>query len=274
MNTGIGVYIKWESGKTVDTDDEWRLHAADVENCRYYVSTEGERYMTDDNANPPVCYNHGKCVPANSGNDDRPSTALTTTGTLTIDHIAGRRELGGRKVSLELSIGDIIRDAANKDGRVTSITDDNTAGFENSDTTSSAVTASVNVLKWRRDGLRDASRNHGYHRGERRRSRVPAAPAAHLLPDVVEKVLRNRSRCCGFRVSSVVDPEQYATITSPDHAAKFPHRCIPSTTTWTSTRKCTRPRVRRRRPRRTRPFGNPCRGPSTSTSPPWRARND
>ena len=89
VNTGIGVYIKWESGKTVDTDDEWRLHVADVENCRYYVSTEGERYMTDDNANPPVCYNHGKCVPANSGNDDRPSTALTTTGTLTIDHNAG-----------------------------------------------------------------------------------------------------------------------------------------------------------------------------------------
>ena len=89
VNTGIGVYIKWESGKTVDTDDEWRLRVAGVENCRYYVSTEGERYMTDDNANPPVCYNHGKCVPANSGGDDRPSTALTTTGTLTIDHNAG-----------------------------------------------------------------------------------------------------------------------------------------------------------------------------------------
>ena len=35
---------------------------ADIENADYYISTEGERFITDDNANPPVCYNFGKCV--------------------------------------------------------------------------------------------------------------------------------------------------------------------------------------------------------------------
>lgn len=222
VNTGIGVYIKWESGKTVDTDDEWRLHVADVENCRYYVSTEGERYMTDDNANPPVCYNHGKCVPANSGNDDRPSTALTTTGTLTIDHNAGTlvSSAGGKFLS-ELSIGDIIRDAANKDGRVTSITDDNTAGFENSDTTSSAVTASVNVLKCA------AGRFSGTHH-ETTGTIAASEDARAYLPHPLHTFYQTWSKkfceidpgCCGFRVSSVVDPEQYAYYyLKPDHAA-------------------------------------------------------
>ena len=29
--------------------DEWRLHVADIENADYYISTEGERFITDDN---------------------------------------------------------------------------------------------------------------------------------------------------------------------------------------------------------------------------------
>ena len=27
---------------------------------------QGERYITDDNANPPVCYNYGKCLAISS----------------------------------------------------------------------------------------------------------------------------------------------------------------------------------------------------------------
>ena len=221
VNTGIGVYIKWESGVSVTAGDEWRLHVADIENCRYHISTEGERYMTDDNANPPVCYNHGKCVPANS-NDDRPATALTTTGTLTIDHNAGTlvSSAGGKFLS-ELSIGDIIRDAANKDGRVTSITNDNTAGFENSDTTSSADTASVHVLKCA------AGRFSGTHH-ETSATIAASEDARAYLPHPLHTFYQTWSKrfceidpgCCGFRVSSVVDPEQYAYYyLKPDHAA-------------------------------------------------------
>ena len=220
VNTGIGVYIKWESGKTVVAGDEWRLHVADVENCRYYISTEGERYMTDDNANPPVCYNHGKCVPANTADDNRPSKALTTTGTLTIDHSAGTlsSSAGGKFLS-ELAIGDIIQDAGNIEGRITSITDDNTAGFENADTTASATTASVNVLKCaagRFDGT--------YH--ETTGTIVASVDPRAYLPHPLHTFYQTWSKrfceidpgCCGFRVSSVVDPEQYAYYyLKPDH---------------------------------------------------------
>ena len=71
----FGVYVKWNKcamGKCVTTDntgvkfarfDQWKIHVADVENCEYWISTEGERFITDDNANPPVCYNYGKCMP-------------------------------------------------------------------------------------------------------------------------------------------------------------------------------------------------------------------
>ena len=68
----FGVYVKWNKcamGACGDATtrfakfDQWKIHVADVENCEYWISTEGERFITDDNANPPVCYNYGKCVP-------------------------------------------------------------------------------------------------------------------------------------------------------------------------------------------------------------------
>ena len=42
--------------------DQWKIHVADIENCEYWISTEGGSSRTT-NANPPVCYNYGKCVP-------------------------------------------------------------------------------------------------------------------------------------------------------------------------------------------------------------------
>jgi len=220
VSTGIGVYIKWEAGKTVDTDDEWRLHVADVENCRYYISTEGERYMTDDNANPPVCYNHGKCVPANTADDNRPSKALTTTGTWTIDHSAGTLvSSGGGKLLTELAIGDIIQDAAGIEGRVTSITDDDNAGFVNADSTTSATTASVNVLKCAAGVF---SGTHHETTGTIDASVDPRAYLPHPLHTFYQTWSKRFCEidpgCCGFRVSSVVDPEQYAYYyLKPDH---------------------------------------------------------
>ena len=131
---------------------------------------------------------------------------------MTIDHSAGTlvSSAGGKFLS-ELSIGDIIRDAGSIDGRVTSITDDNTAGFENSDTTSSAVTASVNVLKCA------AGRFSGTHH-ETTGTIAASEDARAYLPHPLHTFYQKWSKkfceidpgCCGFRVSSVVDPEQYA----------------------------------------------------------------
>ena len=62
----LGVYIRWDSTVMYTVNDEWRLHVGDVQNCPWLISAEGERYINDDNANPPVCYNHGSCVSISS----------------------------------------------------------------------------------------------------------------------------------------------------------------------------------------------------------------
>jgi hypothetical protein len=139
-SSGIGVYVKWDD-KTVDVGSEWRLHVADIENCRYYISTEGERYMTDDNANPPICYNHGKCVPANTGDSNRPAKALTQTGDFTLTHSAGTLAGVGSKFLTELQLGDIVRDANAVDARVTAITADTTATVVSIDTSATLTPA-------------------------------------------------------------------------------------------------------------------------------------
>lgn len=66
MSFGIGVYVKWDD-KIVDVGFEWWFYVVDIENCWYYIFIEGERYMTDDNANSSICYNYGKCVLVNVG---------------------------------------------------------------------------------------------------------------------------------------------------------------------------------------------------------------
>jgi hypothetical protein len=62
----LGVYIQWDPAVTYTAFDEWRLHVGDVQNCKWFISAEGERYINDDNANPPVCYNHGTCMAISS----------------------------------------------------------------------------------------------------------------------------------------------------------------------------------------------------------------
>ena len=62
----LGVYIKWDPAVTYTAFDEWRLHVGDIQNCAWTISAEGERYINDDNANPPVCYNHGTCMAISS----------------------------------------------------------------------------------------------------------------------------------------------------------------------------------------------------------------
>jgi hypothetical protein len=62
----LGVYIQWDPTAVYTAFDEWRLHVGDVKNCEWLISAEGERYINDDNANPPVCYNHGSCLAISS----------------------------------------------------------------------------------------------------------------------------------------------------------------------------------------------------------------
>ena len=89
----LGVYIRWDSAVTYTVNDEWRLHVGDVQNCPWLISAEGERYINDDNANPPVCYNHGSCTSISSGAqsaaDGSFRPVIAATGNLTYNHNTG-----------------------------------------------------------------------------------------------------------------------------------------------------------------------------------------
>lgn len=219
-NTGIGVYIKWDATKTTSANSQWRLHVADIENCRYYISTEGERYMTDDNAAPPVCYNHGKCVPANSADSKRPVTALT--GTMTIDYTSGAVVGTGTQFLNELSPGDILRDAANEESRVLSVASATSATVAAvSGATDITVAAAVSVLKCAGGKFATSSGNH-----DDRTTHEVDDEAGAYLPHPLHSFYQTWSHkyceidpgCCGFRVSSIVDPQRYAYyFVKPDH---------------------------------------------------------
>ena len=218
VSSGIGVYVKWDASATVDVGSEWRLHVADIENCRYYISTEGERYMTDDNANPPICYNHGKCVPANVGDSNRPAKALTQTGGFTLTHSAGTLAGVGSKFLTELQLGDIVRDANAVDARVTAITDDTTATVVSIDTSANAYSGNdVKVLKCAGGRFGDGGGGgSGVH--DDTTTIVADDNAGAYLRHPLQTFYQTWSHkyceidpgCCGFRVSSVVDPQQYA----------------------------------------------------------------
>ena len=76
LKQALGVYIRWDNTVTYTANDEWRLHVGDVQNCPWLISAEGERYINDDNANPPVCYNHGSCVSISSSAQSAADAAL------------------------------------------------------------------------------------------------------------------------------------------------------------------------------------------------------
>jgi hypothetical protein len=121
--------------------DQWKIHVADIENCEYWISTEGERFITDDNANPPVCYNYGKCMPittdATTVAEAQQRPQLTAPGLVTYatyrllatqDPFDGNRNA---KFTSDVEPGDIIRilvtldnDMTWKDIRVTRILSD------------------------------------------------------------------------------------------------------------------------------------------------------
>ena len=255
----FGVYIKWKKcalGEGTDSGcntpkvakfDEWRLHVADIENADYYYSTEGERFITDDNANPPVCYNYGKCVPissfatTNEEAEERPqvsgpglvsynsdSYALTATQ----DPDDGNKNA---KFTADVAPGDIIRilvDGAggtdDVDIRVTRIVSD-TELISDYDLTDISGSHNYRILKCaagRRAGTNhdaqggnnDPANSQGLMPDDHKYAYLPH-PQLSYYQTWSYKYCEIDPGCCGFRVSSVVQPQQFAYyFLKPDHS--------------------------------------------------------
>ena len=263
----FGVYVKWNKcamGKCVTTDntgvkfarfDQWKIHVADIENCEYWISTEGERFITDDNANPPVCYNYGKCMPittdATTVAEAQRRPQLVAPGLVSYDAseftLSAEQDPydGNRnaRFTVDVEAGDIVRllvdpadDTTWKDIRVTRIVSDTVLISDFPPDVFGAGATSVNyrILKCaagRRMGS-DAS-THDLRTTSGSDSRVNArglGPDEHAnayLPHPEHSYYQTWSYkyceidtgCCGFRVSSVVQPQQFAYyFVKPDHS--------------------------------------------------------
>ena len=215
----IGVYIKWTSTTPLNLYDEFRLHVADIENCQYHISTEGERYMTDDNVSPPICYNHGRCIPsAGAAVSTRPSLSLTgTQNVIASGVITGT----GSKFLSELTPGDIV-EVSGSDYRVVSIASDISATLDDL-TVNLASTATMIKVK-RCAGGRAAHTPPGQHNSatvvaDDTREAYTHHPKHSYYQSYSHLFCEIDPGCCGFRLSSIVDPQQYAYyFVKPDHS--------------------------------------------------------
>lgn len=255
----FGVYVKWSKcamgavsgAASADCTavkfakfDQWKIHVADIENCEYWISTEGERFITDDNANPPVCYNYGKCMPittdATTVAEAQRRPQLTAPGLVTYagytltaaqDPFDGNRNA---KFTTDVEPGDIVRilvdvndDTTWRDIRVARVLSD-TVLVSDAEAT---VTTGVNyrILKCaagRRYG-NDHNANSGNFLPANPRGLAPDDHALAYLPHPEHTFYQTWSYkycevdpgCCGFRVSSIVQPQQFAYyFVKPDHS--------------------------------------------------------
>ena len=220
--------------------DQWKIHVADVENCEYYISTEGERFITDDNANPPVCYNYGKCMPittdATTVSEAQKRPQLTapglvqfdkSTATLTsvIDPNDGNRNA---KFTSDVEPGDIIRvmkTGGSVDIRVTGITSDTELLSDYLDDVDTTTAYNYKILKCAAGRIDGA--NHDAIDNTGGAAHVPDESALAYLPHPEQSFYQTWSYkyceidpgCCGFRVSSIVQPQQFGYYhVKPDHS--------------------------------------------------------
>ena len=249
----LNVYIKWSSSAYLDVGDEWRLHVGDIQNCPWLISREGERYLNDDNANPPVCYNHGKCLTISSGAQNaaaaglRPSQAGVGLIQTPVSHVVtGVQDTNSAYTAFTttLSPGDIVRvddPASNRtddggfiDIRVAAILTDTT--FVTDTAASWTGNLSYTVLKCAAGRRYDSNASGtGLHdltaalTGTDANSRglVGDSTAAAYLPHPALGYYQSWSYkycevdpgCCGFRVASVVAPQAFAYYSvKPDHS--------------------------------------------------------
>jgi len=266
----FGVYIKWKrcaigagtSGSACATPlvarlDEWRLHIADIENVDYYISTEGERFQHDDNANPPVCYNFGKCLPITSTavtiEESQRRPQLTAPGLVTYAGPTGTNKFkltsaqdpndGNRnaKFTTDVEAGDIIRilvdgedgslttHTKHTDIRVIRVISDTELISDYNDKTTSIGPWNYRVLKCAAGRIHGA--NHqpvaGTYLPQNTKGIAPDDHQFAYLPHPQLNFYHTWSYkfcevdpgCCGFKVSSIVDPEQFAYYAvKPDHS--------------------------------------------------------
>jgi hypothetical protein len=261
----FGVYIKWNKiamgAGSVATPrfvkfDQWKIHVADIENCEYWISTEGERFITDDNANPPVCYNYGKCLPITTdattpaAAERRPqmnAPGLVQYDVSTFKLTAAQDPADGNrnaKFTSDVDPGDIVRlmvDGAGTDGegdgkwkdirvaRIVSDTELISDYAQAIDTSTPGGSFNYRILKCA------AGRRYGVNHDDTSGSYLPAnskglAPdetALAYLPHPEHTFYQTWSYkyceidpgCCGFRVSSVVQPQQFGYYhVKPDHS--------------------------------------------------------
>ena len=267
LQKGIGVYVKWNQcdlgigdpgGNCIGNvafavGDEWRLSVGDIKNCTYTISPEGERFINDDNANPPVCYNHGQCMPISTSAvtvaDAQLRPQATGTGIVSYDYTSFtltaspdpyNSNANGAFTSA-VSPGDIIRIQVNGDPQSAGTWVDIRAIAVLSDTqllsdyalpvTVTVGTPCCNYQILKCAAGRRAGTNHDATSG----NYLPANPRG-LEPDDTAlaylphpqltyyhtwsyKYCEIDTGCCGFRVSSVVQPQQFAYyFVHPDHS--------------------------------------------------------
>ena len=247
----LNVYIKWSSTASLAVGDEWRLHVGDIQNCPWLISREGERYLNDDNANPPVCYNHGQCLPISSGAQNASAAGLrpSQAGTGQIQPPSSSIVTGIQANSVftafttTLSPGDIVRvddpnsnrtdEGGSIDMRVAAVLND-TAFVTDSNATWTGNLA-YTVLKCAAGRRYDSNASgtglhdlNGTLSGTDANSRglVGDSTAAAYLPHPALGYYQSWSYkycevdpgCCGFRVASVVAPQAFAYYSvKPDH---------------------------------------------------------
>ena len=264
----FGVYIKWNqcdvgvgdpagncTGNPVfQVGDEWRLRVGDIGNCEYWISSEGERFINDDNANPPVCYNHGKCLSISTDAvtvaDAQQRPQLTGTGlvsysytSFTLSAIPDPYNSNVNSLFTSTVVpGDIIRilvdnDPGNtngkwKDIRVIRVLDDVTLVSDYQlPITYTVGTPCCNYQILKCAAGRRYGSNHdatsGFNLPQNSMGLVPDDTMLAYLPHPELNYYQTWSYkyceidpgCCGFRVSSVVQPQQFAYyFVRPDHS--------------------------------------------------------
>ena len=233
----FGVYVKWNKCAMGECDDatvkfarydQWKLHVADIENCEYWVSAEGERFITDDNANPPVCYNYGTCMPittdAQTVDEARRRPRLTAPGVVYVEagSVKSLQDIDNNnanaRFTADLAAGDIVRidGTTKKDVRVTEIVSD--TEFKTDTLTDHLDASSAENYEVLKCAAGREDENGAVVPDEHALAYLPHPDLAYYQTWSY-KYCEIDPGCCGFRVSSVVQPQQFAYyFVKPDHS--------------------------------------------------------
>eukprot|EP00899_Mesostigma_viride_P005963 jgi/Mesvir1/15368/Mv06566-RA.1 len=252
LEEGIGVFVKWDkcamgacndSAVAFSRLDSWKLHVGDVQDVEFWISPENERFVHDDNLNPPLAYNYGRCLAISDGasTDEEASRRPVHVGkglvwydvdtfTLTSspdpsDGSADATFLSSVTAGevLRLLVGGASGDPANWiDIRVARVVSDHViiSDFGTGDIGSAASPVNYRVLRCPA-GRRGGADHLDADNPVADESTLAYLPHPQLTSYVTwsYKFCEVDPGCCGFKVSSRVDPDQFAFYkVKPDHA--------------------------------------------------------